>query len=143
MISQKMPASNSSPSLGRKHWQSWWLLPIIYLVLGVVILLARGRDGHWSSGIVWFAIMAGIASAYAVGGRFQIIRQARGDYEDEREGYLGSRAMAATGTIMVVVLTACIVWELARGDDPRPFSDLMAIAGATYIASLAWGRYRS
>jgi hypothetical protein len=119
------------------------MFPAIYAGLGVVILAARSKDGHTTDGLIWFGVMAAIAAFYAFGGRFDLIRQARGDLADEREASINSHAMAATGVALVVVLTLCIVWELARGHNPSPYSSLMAVGGVTYIASLVYSRFRA
>ena len=125
------------------QWKSWWLLPLIYVGLGVVILVAEAISGNAWSGLGWFVVMAACGAVYAFGGRFEVIRQARGDFEDERDASINRKAMAATGTTLVIVLTACIVFELARGNNPTPYSMLMAIGGVTYIAALLIQRYRS
>jgi len=41
------------------------------------------------------------------------------------------------------VLTACIVFELVRGDNPSPYTYLMAVGGASYAIALLVLRYRS
>lgn len=135
---------------GMKTWESvanrfqgWLLLPTIYIALGIVILIAQAIDGHLAGGLGWFAVMLAIGAVYALGGRFEIIRQARGDFADERDASINRRAMAATGTILVVVLTGCIVFNLARGDSPSPYSELMTIGGLAYLGSLLYLRSRS
>lgn len=132
----------SSPSLASRV-QSWWLMPLIYLGLGVVILIAQAIDGNTRSGVGWFLVMAAVAALYAFGGRFSFIRQARGDFDDERDASIQQRAMAMTGLVFVLVLTGCIVFELARGHNPSPYSMLMAVGGATYAISLLILRNRS
>ena len=117
-------------------------MPLIYVALGVVILVAQSISGDTRSGIVWFAVMVGVAALYALGGKYEVIRQARGDFEDERDASINRKAMAATGTTLVIVLTGCIVFELACGNNPAPYSTLMAIGGVTYIAALLIQRYR-
>lgn len=111
-------------------WQSWQLLPLIYLVLGGVILVAQAIDGEVASGLVWFAIFAVISGIYAFGGRFDVIKQARGDLEDERDVAINTRAMAAVGLVFVVLLTGCIVFELARGNNPSPYRSSWRLAAA-------------
>ena len=137
------PNNANSKRTGLPQWKSWWLLPLIYVALGVVILVAQAISGDTRSGVVWFSVMAGVAALYALGGRYEVIRQARGDFEDERDASINRKAMAATGTTLVIVLTGCIVFELARGNNPAPYSTLMAIGGVTYIAALLIQRYRS
>jgi hypothetical protein len=118
-------------------------MPCVYLALGGVILVAEAIAGEARSGLGWFAVMAGIAAFYAFGGRFEWVRQARGDFEDERDASINRRAMSATGTALVIVLIACIVVQLARGQDPSPYSILMSIGGVTYVASLFFFRYHA
>lgn len=143
MTHPQTPSSQrSSPSPGNR-FQGWWLMPLIYLGLGLVILIAQAIDGETRSGVGWFLVMAAIAALYAFGGRFSFIRQARGDFDDERDASIQQRAMAMTGTAFVVLLTGCIVFELARGHNPSPYSMLMAVGGATYAISLLILRSRS
>ena len=137
------PSSQHSKRRTLPQWKSWWLLPLIYVALGIVILVAQAISGDTWSGVVWFAVMATVAALYAFGGKYEVIRQARGDFEDERDAGINRKAMAATGTTLVIVLTGCIVFELARGNNPSPYSTLMAIGGVTYIAALLIQRYRS
>jgi hypothetical protein len=55
---------------------------------------------------------------------------------------IDSRAMAAAGTAMILVLTCAIVFPLARGEDAGPYVFVIAVGGATYaIALLALRRY--
>ena len=141
------PRSNPVPhDAGSSHgawWRTWRIFPAIYAALGFVILAARIKDGHTADGLIWFGVMAAIAAIYGFGGRFDLIRQARGELSDEREVSISTNAMAATGTALVVVLTLCIAWELAQGNNPTPYSTLMAVGGIVYIASLVVSRFRS
>ena len=137
------PNNANAKRTGLPQWKSWWLLPLIYVALGVVILVAQVISGDTRSGVIWFAVMAGVGALYALGGRYEVIRQARGDFEDERDASINRKAMAATGTTLVIVLTGCIVFQLARGENPSPYSTLMAIGGATYVVALLIQRYRS
>jgi len=104
--------------------------------LGAVILVAEVMNENLASGLVWFAVMATLGALYAYGGRFEAVRQARGEEEDEREWLINTRAMALAGTVLVVLLTGAIVFELARGDDPSPYTQLMAVGGASYAIAL-------
>jgi hypothetical protein len=116
------------------------VLPIIYLVLGAVIFVAQAATGSPGEGFLWFLVWAALAAVFALGGRFDLIRQARGDLVDEREGSIHLRAMASTGTVLVIALTGMIVIQLARGVDPTPYTQLMTAGGATYLLSLFLNR---
>jgi hypothetical protein len=120
-----------------------WLMPLVPVGLGGVILAAEATDGDVASGLAWFAALAAIGAVLAFGGRFEWVRDSRGDAEDERDAIINTRAMAAAGVVWVLVLTGCIVFELAQGDDPSPYTQLMAAGGATYGVALLVLRRRS
>jgi hypothetical protein len=113
-----------------------WLMPLVPVGLGGVILAAEATEGDLASGLVWSALLAGLGALLAFGGRIEMIRDARGEPEDERDAFINVRAMAAAGTVLVLVLTGCIVFELARGDDPSPYTQVMAAGGAAYAVAL-------
>ena len=77
-----------------------------------------------------------LGALLAFGGHFEAVRLARGDGEDERDAMINTRAMAAVGTVLTIVLTGAIVFQLARGDDPSPYTQIMAVGGPAYVASL-------
>jgi hypothetical protein len=133
------PDSPMPPAFDR---QSRWLMPLVPVALGAVILVAEAADDDLASGLGWFAVLAAVGALLAFGGRFQAVRDARGDGEDEREAMIGSRAMAAAGTAMILVLTGAVVFELARGESPTAYVWVLAVGGATYaLALLALRRY--
>ncbi|MGH2942504.1 MAG: hypothetical protein ACRDLN_07005 [Solirubrobacteraceae bacterium] len=118
-------------------------MALVPVGLGAIILAAEAASGELSSGLVWFAVLAAFGALLAFGGRFDTVRQARGGTEDEREALINTRAMAAAGQLLVLVLTGCIVYTLARGDDPQPYTQLMAVGGAGYAVALLVLRRRS
>jgi len=128
------------PRLSRAGSSRWLALPVIYLALGAVIFLANAIGGEPGQGFIWFLVWAAIAAVFAFGGRFDLIRQARGDLVDEREGSIHQKAMASTGVVLVIALTAMIVIQLARGEDPSPYTQLMMAGGATYLLGLLINR---
>ncbi len=136
-----MPQPNSPISERERasvpdRWRSRWAMPAVTVGLGGVILVAEVMNENLTSGLVWFAVLAALGALYAFGGRFEAVRQARGEEEDEREWLINTRAMALAGTVLVVLLTGAIVFELARGEDPSPYTQLMAVGGASYAIAL-------
>jgi hypothetical protein len=90
-------------------------MPAVTAGLGGVILAAEAIDGDLTSGLVWSAILAALGALQAFGGRFEAVRQARGEEEDEREAMINIRALALAGTVLVIVLTAASSsWLAAR-----------------------------
>jgi hypothetical protein len=46
--------------------------------------------------------------------------------------------MSITGTVLVIAITGCAVFTLARGESTSPYTALLAVGGISYtIASLA------
>jgi hypothetical protein len=113
-----------------------WLFSLVPVGLGAVILTAEATNGDLVEGLVWFTVLGVLGALLAFGGRFEAMRLARGDGEDERDAMINTRAMAVVGTVLTIVLTGAIVFQLARGDDPSPYTQIMAVGGAAYLASL-------
>jgi hypothetical protein len=121
---------------------SRWLVPLAPALLGAVILVAEAGDDDLAEGLAWFATLSAVAALLAFGGRWQAVRDARGDDEDERDAIIGTRAMAAAGTATILALTGAVVFELARGENPSPYLGVLAVGGAVYaVALLALRRY--
>ena len=126
------------------RWRSsQWLMPLVNLVLGGAILVARAMEDDLTGGLIWFAIFAAVAALYAVGGRSETAREALGEVQDERDERINTRALAAAGLVLIVALTGCVLFELARGHDPSPYTQLLAGGGATYAVTLLILRRRS
>jgi uncharacterized membrane protein len=116
--------------------RSTWLAGVVPALLGAAILAAELTAGDVAEGLVWFALLAGVGALLAFGGRFESVRLARGDGEDEREAMINQRAMAAVGTVLMIALTVLVVFEIARGDDPSPYTQIVALGGASYVVAL-------
>lgn len=144
-----MPRPDSPTSPRTAHataadwWRSRWILPAVTVGLGGVVLAAQATDDELTSGLVWFAVFVIVGALQAFGGRSEAFRHVQGGEEDEREALIGTRAMASTGTVFVLLLTGLIVFELARGNNPSPYTHLMAVGGASYAIALLALRYRS
>lgn len=114
-----------------------WLLPVLPAALGAVILAAAGMAGRILSGVVWFVVLSTIGALGPVATRFEAARRGRGHRDDEREATINTRAMSIAGTILVVAITGCAVFRLARGESSSPYPALLAIGGISYsLASL-------
>jgi hypothetical protein len=111
-------------------------MALVPVALGGVILAAEASAGDIASGLGWFAALALVGALLVFGRRFEAVRLARGDTDDERDEMINSHAMAVAGTVMVLVLTGCIVYELARGHDPSPYTQVLAAGGASYGVAL-------
>lgn len=142
MTAPNSPTSHRPRAAVPDRWTRW-LIPGVPVGLGGVILVAEAMNGNLTSGLIWFAVIAAVGALLAFGGRFEAVRQARGDDEDERDYAIATRAMALTGIVFVILLSGCIVFEAVRGDDLSPYRQLMAVGGTTFAIALLVLRRRS
>lgn len=120
------------------QWRSRWLVPLIPSALGGVILVAAATAGRILSRVVWFAVLSAIGALSPVAARFEAARRGSRHQEDEREGIINTRAMSITGTVLVIAITGCAAFTLARGESTTPYTALLAVGGISYaVASLA------
>jgi hypothetical protein len=120
-----------------------WFLPAFCVVLGLAVLTAQWIGGNAHGGLVSLALLSGFGVLILVGGRSETVRGLRGDGRDERFRMIDVRATAFAGTVLILVLSGTWLVELARGHDGSPYGELMAVGGVTYLAAIAFMRWRS
>jgi hypothetical protein len=125
------------------QWRSRWLVPLVPAALGGVVVIAAATAGHLAGGLVWFAALVAVGGLSAFAERFETARRGHRPVEDEREAMINTRAMSTTGIVLVIVLTACIAFTLARGESTSPYAALIAVGGVSYVVALLVLRYRS
>ena len=122
--------------------RSKWFLPLFCLGLGVVVLAASWLGGQPGAGLISLAILAGfgllllLLTGHSETLRGLTIRR------DERFAQIDLRATAITGLVLVITLVVAWLVEIARGHSGHPYDWLGAIAGLTYIAAVAFFRWR-
>jgi hypothetical protein len=87
--------------------------------------------------------MSAIGVAVFFGGRSDMVRGLRGDGRDEYWEKIDVYATALAGLVVIGAIIGMCLWEWAHGRDGSPYSQLGAIAGVAYLASLAILRLRS
>ena len=119
-----------------------WFLPLFCVALGVAVFAAQWHGGDARSGAYSLALLAGLGALILLGGRSETVRGLRGDGRDERFRTIDVHATALAGTVLI--LTLIVVWlvELARGRDGSPYGELMAVGGVSYLAAIAFMRWR-
>jgi hypothetical protein len=125
-----------------KMTRTKWFLPAFCVALGAAVLTAQWIGGNLHGGLLSLAAMSVFALAILFGGRSETVRGLRGDGRDERFRMIDVHATALTGTVLVLVLSGIWLVELARGNDGSPYGELMAVAGLTYLAAIAFLRWR-
>jgi hypothetical protein len=119
------------------------LVLLVPVALGAVVLIAAATSGHLLSGLIWFAILAVLGGLSALAAQIGTARRGRSHTEDERDAMINTRSMSIAGTVLVVVITGCITFTLARGESTSPYTPLMAVGGISYAVALVALRGRS
>ena len=118
-------------------------MPGFSLFLGGAVLLAFSLGGKTEDGLKGFGVMAAVAALFVLGSRSDTLRGLGGPGRDERWAMIDTRATAFTGLVVLGVIICVWLYELAQGRDGSPYGQLMAISGLTYVAAVAWLRWRS
>jgi hypothetical protein len=116
-----------------------WATPASAIALGLVAFAVEAARGDVGGGVGFLVIMTVYAGVLLLfGGRSEVVSLLRGDTGDERASQLQLKALAATGGVLVPVLVAGFLIELARGAaDLGVWTWLCSLAGVTFALSLA------
>ena len=134
--------STGSSLVKRNFTKTRWFLPAFSLVVGLMMFGASVIGGDSVQGIEMFGIMAAAGALFFFGGHSETIRGLRGDGRDERFAQMDLRATAFAGGVVILVILAAFLWQIARGHTGEPYSWLGAIAGVAYIAGVVFIRVR-
>src|SRR4051812_42808059 len=99
-------------ALHRSRTYPRWFMPAFSLFLGLLLFGAAWIGGDPGTGVGMFALMAAVAAVFALGGRSETIRLIR--QPDERWSRLDLVATSITGLVIIGVLIAAFLWELAH-----------------------------
>ena len=127
----------------RPWWRRRWWMPAFALFLGTCVLVAFWVGGDLREGIIGFAVLAGIGLVSLFGSRSETISGLSGPGRDERWERIDILATAFSGLVLITLLIALWLYEIANGRSGNPSGSLCAVAGLSYIAGVAWLRFRS
>jgi hypothetical protein len=138
MTRQNSPNTDDALASDTDQWPPRWLIPLVPAALGAVILVAAAMSGHILSGVVWFTVFAVIGALSPFAARFEAARRGPRHDEDERAAIINTHAMSITGTVLVIAITGCAAFTLARGESTTPYTALLAVGGISYaVATVA------
>jgi hypothetical protein len=135
------PNSHNMPAGVTDQWRSRWLVPLAPAALGGVILVAAVMAGRILTGVLWFAMLSAIGALSPMAARLEAARRGRCHDQDERDAIINTRAMSIAGTVLVIVITGCAAFTLARGESTSPYTALLAVGGISYAVGLLALRY--
>jgi hypothetical protein len=88
--------------------------------------------------------MAFVAALFFFGARrSETLAGLGGPGRDERWEKIDIHATALTGLLLILVIIGCWLVDVAQGGDGMPYTQLGAVGGVAYIASVALLRWRS
>jgi len=120
-----------------------WFLPVFSVALGLLFLGALWAGGEREAGLQSLVIMSVLGLVLLLGGRSDMIRALRGDGRDEYWQRIDVHATALAGNVLIAAVIGMCVWEWAHGRSGAPYTQLGALAGVAYVASLGLLRWRS
>ncbi|HEY7002781.1 MAG TPA: hypothetical protein VH281_00750 [Gaiellaceae bacterium] len=130
-------------SSSRPWWRSRWWIPAFSLFLGACILVAFWVGGDLREGVIGFGVLAGIGLVSLLGSKSETISGLSGPGRDERWERIDILATAFAGIVLITLVIALWLYEIAHGRSGNPYGLLGAVAGLAYVAGVAWLRFRS
>lgn len=127
---------------GGEWWRSRWWMPAFSLFLGLLIFAAAAIGDQIGFGVFALALMAALGALFLFGGRSETLSGLAGPGRDERWASIDLRATAIAGMVLLVLLIAAWLTDLASGGDGMPYTWLLAASGVAYIGAVAWLRLR-
>ena len=121
---------------------SRWFVPLFCVALGLVLFAVNWLGGHLTEGVLSLAVMAAFGLIILLlAGRSETVRGLT-VRRDERFAQIDLRASSAAG--LAVVLAVIVAWLVAtaNGQNGHPYDWLGAIGGLTYVAAVAFFRWR-
>ena len=123
--------------------RSRWWMPGFSLFLGAIMLVAFTIGDNVGQGLISLGIMAVLAAIFAFGRRSETLQGIGGPGRDERWAMIDLRATAMAGLVTIIFVIGAFLYEVASGEDGEPWSQIGAIAGLSYVISVALLRRRS
>lgn len=113
-----------------------WVVPGLAVLVGVAIGVAVALRGHPRTGLATAAVLVGYAALLAYRRRERVFPVHEG-FGAGRRAEVHLRAAAMTGDVLVGVIVAAVLVQSLRGARIGMLAGLAAVAGVTYLVSIA------
>jgi hypothetical protein len=133
-----MQAATSKP-----FYRSRWWMPAFSLFLGLLMLSAFWIGDEPGMGFAALGIMVALGALFLFGGRSETLRGLGGPGRDERWAMIDVHATALAGSVVIAVIIAAFLVEVASGHDGSPYAQLGAVGGLAYVIAVVVLRARS
>jgi hypothetical protein len=122
--------------------RSKWFMPLFCLGLGVAVFVPSWLGGHPGEGVFALAVMAGFGLVLLLVSRRSETVRGLTFGRDERFAQIDLRATAVAGLALLTALIIAWLVAIAQGRTGEPYDWLLAIGGLTYLAAVAFFRWR-
>ena len=119
-----------------------WAVPGVAALAGAAYLVAGLVGDDVSFGVMGLVLMLAAGGVFVLAARWSETAAGLRDRTDERINEIDRSASLTAGMVVLLAVLVMFVVEIARGEDGSPYSELGALGGLTYVASLTWLRYR-
>ena len=121
---------------------TYWVVPATAVAIGIAYLIAGIIGGDTTFAVTGLVAMVLAGAVLVVAARWSETARGLLDRRDERITAIDRSATTFSGMCLILAVLAMFVLEIARGDDGQPYAALGAVAGAAYVVSLVWLRFR-
>ncbi|KAA1426512.1 hypothetical protein [Nocardioides antri] len=121
---------------------TYWIVPLTAAAIGVAYLVAGLVGDDPGFGVTGLLVMLAAGAAFLVASRWSETARGLMERRDERINAIDQSATTFAGLCVIAAVLAMFVVEVARGNDGQPYAALGAVAGAAYVGSLVWLRFR-
>ena len=138
-----MSTNNPDNAMSRLY-RTRWFMPAFCALIAALIFAAFAIGGDAASGAFSAAVLLFVGAVFYFGARrSETLAGLGGPGRDERWERIDVHATALTGLVLILVIIGAWLVEIAQGHDGNPYGLLGAIGGVTYIAAVAFLRWRS
>jgi hypothetical protein len=125
-----------------KTTRAYWVTPAVGVAAGLIYLIGFAVGGKPGYGLIALGIMVVFSAMIALAGRRSETVRGLLDHRDERLAGIDLRATAVTAVVMILVVLAGFVIEVARGHDGSPYDLIGAVGGLAYLGAVGYFRIR-
>lgn len=117
-----------------------WAVPAVAMLAGAGYIVAGLVGDNVGFGVFGLALMVSAAIGFVLLTRVSETAAGLANRNDERINSIDRDASLFAGMVLLGVVLAMFMVEIARGHEGSPYYQLAAVSGIGYLAAFAWLR---